>query len=87
MKNILFVALFVFLTTTNSLAGEVYVNCGSASGTINIDVSNPGTDSEVTCTAPEGRHAIEYKVKSQALIPGNILKVKFSGTAFNGGQV
>jgi len=87
MKNILFVALFVFLTTTNSLAGEVYVNCGTANGTINIDVSNPGTDSEVTCTAPGGRHAIEYKVKSQALIPGNILKVKFSGTAFNGGQV
>ncbi len=82
-----FILCSVLLATMYAFAAEVYVNCGTVNGTIGIDVSNPGTDSAVNCTAPAGRHAIEYKVKSQSLISGNLLNVKFTGAAFNGSQV
>ncbi|MCX8070818.1 MAG: S-layer homology domain-containing protein, partial [Thermodesulfovibrionales bacterium] len=70
------------LTAIDTFAGEVYVNCGAANNSIQINVSNPGTDSEVTCTAPAGRHAIEYKVGTQNLITVNLLSIEFTGAAF-----
>lgn len=80
---ILIISCLILLTSVNTFAGVVNVNCG----TVNIDVSNPGTDSEVTCTAPDGRHAIEYKVETQDLISGNYLHIEFTGAAFTGAAV